>query len=235
MLLDFYLFLYSRLNHFVLGFQCPNASKEIGNDVVSALDPFILDVPSIVDVPTESQISPSSAQFSTLVFKEICHSPTSVGKTFYDPRARLAKLFLLDSRLAVRESVYIAPAIDSGDPEEQTLGREALQVRRRQHGTRRSKTSHYWNDFIVDDWDESVSGMGTLTIADSGISTVTPRAIPQWTTDYTAVYAVATGKLSRRLGGEGAEHYSEGQFRETIKELEEKLTTLSDNPTSETL
>lgn len=208
-------------------------------DTMSVPDPFILDVPSTVDVPMESQISPNSAQFSTLVFREIAHSPTSVGKMHYDPKEKLVKLFLLDWRLAVRESVYTGPAVDSdafGD-EEQPLGREALRVKRRQHGVRKNRASHRWNDFIVDDWDESVSWMGTSAIPVSGISTVTPRAIPQWTTDYTAVYAVASGKILVKSSEGTAGQQSEGEIRQTIEALGNKLAnaTLSDQPASKTL
>ena len=81
------------------------------NSMISISDPFILDVPSSAEVPTESQISPNNAQFSTLAFKEIAHSPASVGLQYYNPNVRLAKLFLLDSQLAVRESVYIGPRL----------------------------------------------------------------------------------------------------------------------------
>ena len=236
---DFYLFLYSRLNHCVLGFQCPKNSEDQMADMISSPDPFILDVSSTADFPMELQISPNGAQFSTLVFKEIAYSPTPVGKMHHDPKEKLIKLFLLDWRLGVRESVYTGRAVDADafEDEEQPLDREALRVKRRPYGVRRNRESRLRDDIIVDDWDESVSWMGTSAIPVSGISTVTPRAIPQWTTDYTAVYAVASGKSLLRSSERMAGQQSEEEIRQTIQTLGNKLAseTLSDKPTSKTL
>lgn len=192
-------------------------------------------MPSTVDVSPESQVSPNSAQFSTIVFKQIAHSPASVGKSYYDPSARLSKLFLLDSRLAVRESVYIGPAVDGGI-EEQPPGRDVLRVKRRQHSARRTRAVRYRNDFVVDDWDESVSGMGVTAIPNTGISTVSPHAIPQWTTDYTAVYAVATGQLMLGSSEEFVQHL-EDLFRENINTWADRIAsaTLDDQVASRTM
>lgn len=204
---------------------------------MSMPDPFILDVPSTVDVPMESQISPNAAQFSTFVFKEIAHSPTAAGKMRYSPKEKLVKLFLLDCRLAVHELVYTGSAIIPDVWDEQPLGREALRVKKRQKGVRKNKTINYWDDFIVDDWDESVSGTATSAIPDSGVSTVTPRAIPQWTIDYTAVYSVASGKLVVKPSEGAVQQQSEEQTRQAIDDLKDKLANaaLSDQPASRTL
>ena len=205
------------------------------SSTISIPDPFILDVPSMIEVPTESQISPNNAQFSTLVFKEIAHSPTSVGLQYYDPTLRLAKLFLLDSRLAVRESVYTGPPVEDY-AEEQSFGREVLRLKKRK-GTRTNRTNRYQDDFIVDDWDESISGMDTLAIPHTGISTVTPRAIPQWTLDFTTVYAITTGKLMAASSESGLEKHPEERFRKSIKVLEDRITSTDPDvqPTSETV
>lgn len=189
------------------------------NSTVRIPDPFILDIPSTVDVSPESQDSTNSTQFSTLIFKQIAHSPASVGKSYYDSSARLSKLFLLDSRLAVCESVYTEPTI-SGDTEEQPLGRDALRAKRRQQSARKTRAFRYRNDFVVDDWDESMRSMGATAIPSMGISTVSPHAIPKWTTDYTAVYAVATGRLI--LGS------NEGEFSQDSEELLKNINSLAD-------
>lgn len=196
------------------------------SNTVPVPDPFILDVPSTVDMSPESQVSTNSAQFSTLVFKQIVHSPASVGKSYYDPSARLSKLFLLDSRLAVCESVYTAPTI-SGDIEEQPLGRDALRAKRRQQSARKTRAVRYQTDFVVDDWDESVSGMGATAIPNTGISTVSPHAIPQWTTDYTAVYAVATGRLVLGSSEREFSQHSEELFKENVNALVDKISDIA--------
>ena len=206
----------------MLAYQCPEATEEDMNSMISISDPFILDVPSSAEVPTESQISPNNAQFSTLAFKEIAHSPASVGLQYYNPNVRLAKLFLLDSQLAVRESVYIGPPIED-NTEEQSFGREVLRLKKRK-GIRTGRKNRHQDDFIVDDWDESISGMDALSISHTGIPTVTPRAIPQWTLDYTAVYAIATGKLMTVQNESGLEKHPEERFRESIMVLEDRMT-----------
>ena len=205
------------------------------NSMISISDPFILDVPSSAEVPTESQISPNNAQFSTLAFKEIAHSPASVGLQYYNPNVRLAKLFLLDSQLAVRESVYIGPPIED-NTEEQSFGREVLRLKKRK-GIRTGRKNRHQDDFIVDDWDESISGMDALSISHTGIPTVTPRAIPQWTLDYTAVYAIATGKLMTVQNESGLEKHPEERFRESIMGLEDRMANTDPDvqPTSGTV
>lgn len=196
------------------------------NNTVPVPDPFILDLPSTVDVSPESQISTNSAHFSTLVFKQIAHSPASVGKSYYDPSARLFKLFLLDSRLAVCESVYTASTI-SGDIEEQPLGRDALRAKRRQQSARKTQAVRYCTDFVVDDWDESASDMDATKVQNTGISTVSPHAIPQWTTDYTAVYAVATGRFVLGLSEREFPQHSEELFKENVNALVDRVSDIA--------
>lgn len=205
----------------MLGFQYPNATEEEINNTVPIPDPFILDVPSTADVWPESQVSTNSAQFFTLVFKQIAHSPASVGKSYYDSSARLSKLFLLDSRLALCESVYTGPT-NSGDIEE-PLGRDALRAKRRQQSARKTRALRYRNDFVVDDRNESVCSMGATTIPSMGTSAASPHAIPQWTTDYTAAYAVATGRLILGSSERESLHDSEDLLKGSINSLADKI------------
>ena len=200
-------------------------------------DPFILDVPATVDVPMESQISRNATQFSTLVFKEIAHSPTAAGKLRYNLKERLVKLFLLDWRLAVHELVYTGSAIAPDAWDEQPLGREALRVKKRQKGVRKNQKINECDDFIVDDWDESVSEAATSALPDSGVPAVRPRASPQWTIDYTTVYSAAAGKLVVKPSEGEVQQQSEEQARQAIDDLKDKLANaaLSDQPASRTL
>ncbi|OJJ38582.1 hypothetical protein ASPWEDRAFT_106441 [Aspergillus wentii DTO 134E9] len=232
---DFYLVLYSRLNHFVLVFQCPNAVEGGLDNRISIPDPFMLDIPSISDRAAGSQTSPNGAQFSTLVFKEVAHLPSSLSKKYYDRSATgLIKLFALDSHLSVRESVYVGPGAKGGE-QEQLPGRDILRLKKRYPGVQRKQATQ--DDFIVDDWDESVLGMGTPTAPDPGSSIVTPLAIPEWTIDCTSIYAVATGKLMAVLSGMIPGHLPEKDFKVSIKELENKISKndLRDEPTNQTM
>lgn len=201
---------------------------------MSIPDPFILDVPTTTDESVESQNPPNATQFSTLVFKEIAHSQTTAGKSRYHLKERLVKLFLLDWRLAVHELVYTGSVIVPDPWGELPLGREALRVKRRQKGVRKNLTIDPLNDFIVDDWDESISGAATSAFPGSAVSTLTN---PQWTIDYTTVYSVASGKLVVNSSEGELQQQSEEQTRQAIDDLKDKLANaaLNDQPASRTL
>ncbi|KAI9928509.1 hypothetical protein MW887_001723 [Aspergillus wentii] len=187
------------------------------------------------EISAGSQTSPNGAQFSTLVFKEVAHLPSSLSKKYYDRSATgLIKLFALDSHLSVRESVYVGPGAKGGE-QEQLPGRDILRLKKRYPGVQRKQATQ--DDFIVDDWDESVLGMGTPTAPDPGSSIVTPLAIPEWTIDCTSIYAVATGKLMAVLSGMIPGHLPEKDFKVSIKELENKISKndLRDEPTNQTM
>lgn len=200
-------------------------------------DPFILDIPPTPDESMESQVSPDSSQFSTLVFKEIAHSQTAAGKSRYNLKERLVKLFLLDRRLAVHELLYTGSIIALDEWGEQPLGREALRVKKRQKGVRKNQAINHWDDFIVDDWDESVLRSETPAFPGSGMSTSATRATLPWTIDYTAVYSVAAGKLVINSSDGHFQQHSEEQARQAIDDLKDKLANaaLNDQPASRTL
>ncbi|KAI3066184.1 hypothetical protein CBS147343_7327 [Aspergillus niger] len=216
---DFYLVLYSRLNNVALTLQCPSSSLD-QTDAMSIPDPYIMEIPvSFSD--TEGSRHSSSMQLTTLVFKEITHLPSSVGKQYYDSHVRLIKLFALDSGLTVRESIYIRPSRDDSEDDD-SAARDVLRVKKRHQGVQRVQSAYFEDQFVVEDYEESMLGSGMLTTADPGMPSITPLAIPQWTLDYTHVYAVATGRLtlSPREDDPGKQNFGRS-FQEAIQELGE--------------
>ncbi|KAH1484238.1 hypothetical protein KXX16_004100 [Aspergillus fumigatus] len=199
-------------------------------------DPFVLEIPPVSEESAETQISPNAAQFSTLVLREIAHAPSAGNKEKYDAAAKFIKLFTIDSRLAVRESIYIGHARDSGvGADDQQLGKDALRLRKRYPGVRRKQSTRSGGDFVVDDWDESVVSRGMFTAADTGISHITPLATPQWKTDYSSIYAIASGKIIAGSNEVGEEQ--DRGFQDSINELKDKMATadLAHLPTSKTM
>ncbi|RHZ66148.1 hypothetical protein CDV55_101833 [Aspergillus turcosus] len=232
---ELYLVLYSRLSHVVLAYQVPNASDGYMH-LTSISDPFVLEIPPVSEESAETQISPNAAQFSTLVLREIAHAPSAGSKEQYDATAKIIKLFTIDSRLAVRESIYIGPGRETEvNADDQQLGKDALRLRKRYPGVRRKQSIRSRDDFVVDDWDESVVSRGTFTVADTGISHITPLATPQWTTDFSSVYAIALGKII--AGSSEAGQEQDRGFQESIKELKDSLASadLTDLPNSKTM
>lgn len=177
-----------------------------------ASDPFILDVPPTSDDLVVSQ--GSDAQFSNLIFKEIAPTLGSTGRRDTRMNTRLMKLFTLDSNLALRESVYVGGAGEI-DLEENVPRSEVLRLKRRYPVVQKLARSK--DDFIVDDWDESVSGMDTLMGPPPLMPTATPATMPEWTIDYRSVYTVATGKLMGQRHGQS--------FKKSIEELDERISS----------
>ncbi|PKX94483.1 uncharacterized protein P174DRAFT_184093 [Aspergillus novofumigatus IBT 16806] len=232
---ELYLVLYSRLNHVVLAYRVPIAWDGYMH-LTSISDPFVLEIPPVSEESAETQISPNAAQFSTLVLREIAHAPSAGSKEQYDAAAKIIKLFTIDSRLAVRESIYIGPARENGvSADDQQLGKDALRLRKRYPGVRRKQSTRSRDDFVVDDWDESVVSRGTFTVADTGISHITPLATPQWTTDYSSIYAIAFGKIIAGSSEVGEEQ--DRGFQDSIKELKDRMASadLTHLPNSKTM
>ncbi|KAL5363060.1 RNA polymerase I-specific transcription initiation factor RRN6-like protein [Aspergillus floccosus] len=229
---DFFLVLYSRLNNIVLSFHCSTTA----GDIVSIPDPFILDIPSISDDDIELQAGSDSAQFSSLVFKEISHLPTFVSRDYYNPDQKLVKLFAVDTQLRVREYIFSGPAY-GGTEDEGDLGDHVLRPKKRQAGVRKEQYVRPKDEFVVDDWDDSVVGAGAFAVANTGVSSITPLAIPQWTMDFTQVYAVATGRMIV-ASSEGQEAPTiDKSLRESIQELRSKVSNLnlSEQPVGRTM
>ena len=224
--IDFYLILYSRLHHLVQGFRCPTSET----DTFSAADAFLLDIPSTSEDSSDLHSARYDGQFLDLVFKEISDSTKS--EKLHGRGVRPLKLFALDSQLALHESMYFGPGDDYLGEQDHTEG-ELLQTRRR-HRRRRAPQS----DFVVDDWDESVSGSDFLLAPNTRASTTT--ATPRGTllaTDFTSIYQVATGQLTVTSKGTSQEPQSEGGFSHLLLELENKISdrTLTISSTRKTM
>lgn len=177
-------------------------------------DPFILEVPPASDDLVVSQASGPGAQFSTLAFKEIAPSSGPAGRKHGGLGYRLMKLFTLDSSLALRESVYVGPTGES-DAEENLPGREALRVKKR-HPTQKRQLAEPADDFVVDDWDESVLGMSALMGQPPSLSAVASSIMPGAAMDFRPAYALTAGH-SETAGDAGQPH--ERSFRECIEGL----------------
>ncbi|KAJ5772824.1 hypothetical protein N7457_007720 [Penicillium paradoxum] len=185
---DLYLVLYSRITQLVQAFPCPFISDE-QTESISVPDPLVLDAPLLMDIPPNHR--GPAVRFSTLVFKEVAHSVTALGKNFYNPYLTLIKLFWMDSDLAVHESTFKGPR---GDPEELDLFREnsILRLRRRYAPTAYVRPD---DNFVVDDWDESAIQQAPVPRCEVNITSVDTISDLQWTLDFSAIYDIATGKL----------------------------------------
>ncbi|KAL4930034.1 uncharacterized protein BDV17DRAFT_280929 [Aspergillus undulatus] len=213
---DFYLVLFSRLNHFASAFYC-SEPPEIVNGSASIPDPFILHIPPS-DNEEDAKSFSTNSHFSTLVFKEIAQT-TAGGEQNVDTRLSLLKAFVIDSSLRVRESLYSKPST-SDFARKRLHGGDVLHVRRLRLAGLQGKAESSLSGFIVDDWDEHAHG--NEPISDRGVHNIAPLAEPQFTLDYTQIYALATGALDSLL--QDGERTSERSFQESIEELVNKVS-----------
>ncbi|KAL4999517.1 RNA polymerase I-specific transcription initiation factor RRN6-like protein [Aspergillus recurvatus] len=212
---DFYLVLFSRLNHFVLAFYCSEPPEGV-RDSASALDPFILHVPPTSVHADDSEALSMDAHFSTLVFKEI--TPTAMDDQHLDHGLSFLKVFAADSNLRVRESLYSKPST-SGSEAQRVHERDALRVRNLRLTGLQKKVINSRSEFIVDDWDESVRG--DESVSDRGVGSIAPLAEPQFTLDYTHIYAIATG-VSNLLPQDG-QNTPECSFQDSIQQVLDRV------------
>ncbi|CAG8126948.1 unnamed protein product [Penicillium olsonii] len=182
---DLYLVLFSRLTELVQAFPCPFTSDEETNSI-SVADPFVLDAPSTMNVPSDG---PEPVRFSTFVFREVGYSPSHL-KNLYDPDLTVIKLFWMDSNLAIHESVFRGP---QGDPEDPDLFCEnhVVRVRKRYAPTKRVPRA---DDFIVDDWDESAMQQATIPRCKNKIGCRPTGSDLQWSLDFSHIYRVTVGQ-----------------------------------------
>ncbi|KAL4801233.1 RNA polymerase I-specific transcription initiation factor RRN6-like protein [Aspergillus unguis] len=220
---DFYLVLFSRLNDLVLAFHY--SEPAVGsNDSESVPDPFILHVPPSTDHAEDLEGFNIGTHFSTLTFKEV--APTTLGGQSPEYFPSYVKLFAVDSSLRVRESLFSKYSTTIGT--KPSRGSDVLRVRNLRLTGLQKKTLGSRSGFIVDDWTESAHGNGL--ISDLGIDSIAPLAVPQFTLDYTQIYAIATGAVGSlsREDEKPAEH----NFQESLGKL---LSKVSDNSLSEIL
>ncbi|RAH45543.1 uncharacterized protein BO95DRAFT_514541 [Aspergillus brunneoviolaceus CBS 621.78] len=216
---DFYLILYSQLNPFTLVFPCSYV-RDTEAETLTLHDPSMLDIPPS-DIPSEYQLSPNSTQFSTLVMRETSHLSLPVRNKSHDCRASILKLFALDSHLSVHESVYVGFARNSaavGD----SLPIDVLKAKKRAPGMSRTRSTTFHDDFTTHDWDETASRSGVLTL-DAAMSSITPLAFPQWTLDYTQIYAVVTGRLGLGSSKKGADKRIGDSLNNMVQQLDRLL------------
>lgn len=231
-MLELYLVLFSRLHNLVLSFHCPNTSED-HTDSPSVPDPFMLEIPLTFDPTSGNTLISRTNRFSSLCFKEITYSPSSVGKKHYDPAAKLIKLFLLDSHLSVREIIYTRNFGD-GVADEPPPEKDILRLRRRYPELPKASTKQSLDGFIVDDWDESVFGVGASALSDKKLSR-RPAALPQWVLDYSHVYAITIGSLILSKEGEGVNNQGKC-LQDLIRCLDVNTPgTAPKNPVSHTL
>lgn len=189
-MLELYLMLSSRLSSLVLTFHCPTINDDY-TDTTWVPDPFVLKIPPPYAHAPEVSMSPKPAHFS-LCFKQINYLPSSVGKKHYDPATKLIKLFLLDSRLSVREVIY-SRRFDEAAVNRPISEKDVLPLRRRYPSALTASSIQFVDGFIVDDGVESEFGDNGSPAPDIESSRRPLLAPSRWTLDYSHIYQIAFG------------------------------------------
>lgn len=185
------------------------------------------------------------ATVTTMVFKEVEHAPPTAQREFYDPNLRLMKLFMLDSRSALIESLYVSVRKNDEDTgltdytQEISSGGDILRLKKRATtaATRTSRTTAGADDyFVVDDLDESISRMAIQT-ADLQPYSIRIPTTSQWTVDYSPVYSAVTGKQQAYVGRFNVDLLPERGFGDCLVDLHHQLSSspFSGSITAETL
>ncbi|KAJ6150784.1 hypothetical protein N7470_007378 [Penicillium chermesinum] len=227
--------LYSRLTQLVQVFPCPSLSDE-QEDSIAVSDPFLLHVPSASDA---SDVSKKS-RFSTFVFREVAHSPGAhpQKQSRYNPDMTLIKLFWIDSSLAVHETLYKGPDRKQHDENIDTQDNTSvLRVKKHAAAHRKDTEIDEDDDFIVEDWDESVFGPSRASLPRS--SRVSPFAGLEWTVDWSYIYMLAlkgvltTGngawldQTMETLKGQDNANFAPGRVVKLLSDLRSAAVSLS--------
>lgn len=212
--------LYSKLTELVQVFPCPFLADE-PTELVPVPDPFLLDIPLQVNESLVEKDTP--VHYSTLLFREIGHTPATVGKSHYNPDMKLAKLFWIDSTLAVHESLFRLP--DGKPEEEDEMHLETSKVLRlkKRHHIPKKKTDMSDENFIVDDWDETVAP--PLAAVHQKLSSDSEIDL-QWTLDMTSIYASAVANLAIGRSPDNSDPLG-STFDQLILDRENDLTDTS--------
>lgn len=232
---DLHLVLYSQLAELVQVFPFPILADE-QTESFSMADPFILDVPLAGDVLSAENTAPSP--YSTFVFREVGHTSAPGPKTPYNPHMTLIKLFWVDHSLAVHETLFRGPDANRDRDEDGLLleDRDVLHVKRR--FAHRKKRGLDEENFVVDDWDESValSGIERHQISRRASLPDLPwNADPQWTLNWTSVYALAVTNSTAvaEKGNQKGPAFTLRDFIEAVKN--DPTETFADFQASETM
>ena len=187
---ELHLVLYSRLNELVQVFPCPFAADN-QLEPITVPDPFLLDVPSVVD--TSSNEQKALAHYSTFVFREISHFPLHVNKENYNPQLTLVKLFWIDSSRAVYETTFKGPNKAAGGLD-QAYEEDNSILRLKPHNPIMKDRDIDDENFVVDDWDESVVVIRAETQLPQAMFKST-HTDPEWTLNWTSIYRLAVRNL----------------------------------------
>ncbi|KAJ5808916.1 hypothetical protein N7474_010185 [Penicillium riverlandense] len=202
---DLYLILYSRITELVQVYSCPSP-VEGETEPVSVPDPVLLQMPS----PEDNQ------HYSTLVFREVAHTPGPMSRTGYDPDLRLFKLFWADQHLALHESLFTSPR-GITDNDDMYSERDVLRIKRRHPGAQRKQQNIDDDEFVVDDWDESVAPFGSRPQLTAHRMLFDPSL--HESRNLVPIYEVAAGKAAAGVTNE--DH--EGPQNKTFSQLLENF------------
>lgn len=186
------LILYSRLTELAQVFPFPSTVDEQNeSDIVS--DPFLLEMPSTVEgsaIGIDSRV-----KFSDFVFREVGHSQRDQVDLPYNPDMTLIKLFWTDSSLAIHETIFRAgdKAVDEQDLEFENSN--ALHIKKRVvHALKKEAAG---DDFVVDDWDESVIPSHA---SPHHVPSVSPATDLQWTLNWASIYSLVVANVKADAG-----------------------------------
>lgn len=206
---DLYLILYSRITELVQVYTCPNPVEE-ETDPLSVPDPVLLQMPS----PEDSQ------HYSTFVFREVAHTPGPMSRTGYDPDLRLFKLFWADQHLALHESLFTSPRRITDD-EDMYSERDVLRIKRRHPGAQRKQQNIDDDEFVVDDWDESVAPFGSRPQLTAHRMLFDPNF--QESRDLVPIYDVAAGKAAAGATNEDHERPQSKTFGQLLENFPNRV------------
>ncbi|KAJ5587929.1 uncharacterized protein N7459_003694 [Penicillium hispanicum] len=227
---DLHLVLYSRLAELVQVFPCPFVADD-QMESIAVSDPFLLDVPSVVDVSSIEQTN--LAHYSNFVFREVAHSVAPVSKAHHNPGLTLVKLFWIDSSLAVHETIFKGPDKNVSE-QDLNLEEDSSLMRLKRHRPIGKDRDIDDENFVVDDWDESVDACPSDPQPSPHVMPTITDTDLDWTLNWEPVYGLAVGtpEAARQSGLE----QQPATLDQMIEKLENDMTeSLTDGRASETM
>lgn len=144
-------------------------------------------MPSTVETSVNG--ASSRVKFSDFIFREVGHSQGNLVDLPYNPNMTLIKLFWTDSSFAAHETIFRA-ADRAADDQDDIENSNALKLKKRVVHPKKEVAE---DDFIVDDWDESVAPSRTRS---RQIPFKPPAADLQWTLNWASIYSLAVANLT---------------------------------------
>lgn len=105
----------------------------------------------------------------------------------------LIKLFWIDSSLAVHETLFKGPDREEQYEETDTQDNNVLRVKKHHSAPTKDVEIREDDDFIVDDWDETVFGPNQAPIPRA--SRISPYAGLEWTVNWSQVYKLVLKRM----------------------------------------